>query len=95
MSRRYHCEFNGCFCDKFTHHCSNLCFHCKHANIWHSKKEKPPSDHKLSFVSPRESARTPQYEKVSFAVEIFEPRAPELPVVEEVVYCTDIEILPV
>ena len=33
--------------------------------IYGIPKKKPPSEHKLSFVSPRESARTPQYEKVS------------------------------
>ena len=95
MPRRYHCEFKDCFCTKFKDRWDYLCCHCKHANIWHSQKEKPPTDHKLSFVSPRQPARSPQYEKVSFAVEIFEPVAPVMPIVEEIVYCTDIEILPV
>ena len=96
MPRRYKCEFKTCFCTKFILHCNNLCFHCKHANIWHSLKEKPPSDSYLSFVSPRQSARKPIYKRRNI-IEIFEPRVPPLPSDSEddIVYCTDIEILPV
>ena len=95
MTKRFHCEFQGCFCTKYRLHCNNLCLHCKHANIWHARKEKPPTDQELSFASSREIAHTPQYEKTYIAIQIFEPRDPEIPVAEEVIYCRDIDILPV
>ena len=94
-SKRYHCEFKNCFCTKFKRHCNNLCLHCHHANIWHSRKEKTVCDYSSSFVSPRCQARTPEYERVHVAIEIFEPREADLPVAEEVIYCRDIEVLPV
>ena len=94
-SKRYHCEFKNCFCKKFKLHCNNLCLYCNHANIWHSRKEKPPCDHSLSFMTSRKSARMPEYERVQLAIEIFEPRPPVLPVIEEIIYCEDIEVLPV
>ena len=95
MPKRFHCEFEDCFCTNFKLHCNNLCFHCKHANIWHSLKEKPPCDDKLSFVSSRKPAHAPQYENIQIAIEIFEPRPPTLEETDEVIYCTDIEVLPV
>ena len=93
---RYHCEFKECRCCKFKLHCNNLCFHCKHANIWHSKKEKPPPDEYLAFESIRQPARTPKYEKKYFQVAIFVPTVPPLPESEnEIIYCDTIEVLPV
>ena len=94
---RYHCEFKTCFCTNFVLHCNNLCFHCKHANIWHSSKEPPPKDEYLSFVSTRQPARTPKYERKNLTIEIFEPRMPLviLSDSDEIIYCTDIEVLPV
>ena len=92
---RYHCEFKTCFCTNFVLHCNNLCFHCKHANIWHSPKEAPPKDG--AFVSTRQPARTPKYERKNLTIEIFEPRIPLviLSDSDEIIYCTDIEVLPV
>ena len=94
MPKRYNCEFNNCFCTNFTLNCKNLCFHCKHANIWHSKN-KPTSDDNLSFVSSRSFARKPKYEK-RIIIEIFEPQVPPLPESDDdIIYCTDIDVLPV
>ena len=94
MPKRYKCEFKNCFCTKFTLYSNNLCFHCKHANIWHSRI-KPPSDSFLSFVSSRSSARKPKYAKRNI-IEIFEPQVPPLPESDDdIIYCTDIEVLPV
>tara|TARA_B110000879_G_C11167154_1_gene511836 strand:+ start:2845 stop:2988 length:144 start_codon:yes stop_codon:yes gene_type:complete len=47
-------------------------------------------------MSPRQSARKPIYKKINI-IEIFEPQVPPLPSDSEddIVYCTDIEILPV
>ena len=101
MPKRYHCEFKGCKCYKFKKHCNNLCLHCNHANIWHSLKKNemttPAQSHsgQLAFVSSRAMANAPRYERINVAVEIFEPIADDIPVAQEVVYCTDIDILPV
>jgi len=90
---RYHCEFKTCFCTNFVLHCNNLCFHCKHANIWHSLKEVPPRYG--AFVSTRQPARTPKYERKNLTIEIFEPPLVILSDSDEIIYCTDIEVLPV
>jgi len=103
MVRRFHCEFKNCscnkfklHCNKFKLHCNNLCFNCNHANVWHSKKSKPPSDYYLAFQSPREMARKPIYERKNLFVRIFEPTVPDLPESDnEIIYCEAIEILPV
>ena len=96
MKKRYHCEFKNCKCNKFILHCNGLCLKCNHANIWHSLKEKPPTDGYLSFISPRLSARTPIYEKKYLNIEIFLPKVPPLPDSDcEIEYCDAIEILPV
>lgn len=87
MPKRYHCVFRNCFCTNFRLHCNNLCFYCNHANIWHSRKEKPPSEDQLAFISTRKAAWRPEYERVFISIEI--------PIAEEIVYCTDIDILPV
>jgi len=94
MRKRYHCEFKKCDCNKFILHCNGLCLRCNHANIWHSLKEKPPTDSYLSFISPRLPARTPIYEKKYLNIEIFLPKVPPLPD-SEIEYCDAIEILPV
>lgn len=96
MVRRFHCEFKNCSCNKFKLHCNKLCFNCNHANVWHSKKSKPPSDYYLAFQSPREMARKPIYERKNLFVRIFEPTVPDLPESDnEIIYCEAIEILPV
>jgi len=93
---RFHCEFKTCKCNKFMLHCNNLCLYCGHAHIWHSKKQKPPTDEYLAFESTRPAARTPTYEKKNMQVAVFVPTAPPLPVSDDdVVYCEAIEILPV
>ena len=91
---RFHCEFKNCSCHKFKLHCNNLCLHCNHANIWHSKKEKPPMDSYLSFVSSRSAARKPIYKKTYFQIAIFVPEVPPLPA-SDYEYCDAIEVLPV
>ena len=63
MVKRYNCEFKNCKCNKFILHCNSLCLNCNRTNVWHSLKEKPPTDSYLSFISPRLPARTPIYEK--------------------------------
>lgn len=83
--KRYHCEFKNCVCKKFKLLDNNLCFYCHHAGLWHSRKKKQLVDYTTSFISPRPAARTPQYD-------ISER---DIPLAEEVVYCTAIEILPV
>jgi len=46
-------------------------------------------------VSSRSSARKPKYEKRNI-IEIFEPQVPPLPESDDdIIYCTDIEVLPV
>lgn len=96
MVKRFHCEFKNCNCNKFKLHCNKLCFNCNHANVWHSKKSKPPSDYYLAFQSPREMARKPIYERKNLFVRIFEPTVPALPESDnEIIYCDAIEILPV
>ena len=96
MVKRFHCEFKNCNCNKFKLHCNNLCFNCNHANVWHSKKSKPPNDYYLAFQSPREMARKPIYEKKYFSVHIFEPTVPPLPESDdEIIYCEATEVLPV
>jgi len=96
MVKRFHCEFKNCNCNKFKLHCNKLCFNCNHANVWHSKKSKPPSDYYLAFQSPREMARKPIYERKNLFVRIFEPTVPALPESDnEIIYCEAIEILPV
>jgi hypothetical protein len=96
MVRRFHCEFKSCNCNKFVVDCSNLCLNCKHANIWHSKKSKPPNDFYLALQSPREMARKPIYYRQKIFVDIFEPTVPPLPENDnEIIYCEAIEILPV
>ena len=93
---RYHCEFKDCKCYKFKLHCNNLCFYCKHSNIWHSRKQKPPTDEYLAFQSPRSPARKPMYEKKYIQVAIFVPTVPPLPDSDnEIIYCETIEVLPV
>ena len=95
MPKRYKCEFNNCQCTHFSIYYNNLCFNCNHANIWHSRKEPPPPDDYLSFVSTRSCARKPKYEK-RFIIEIFEPQVPPLPDSDnELIYCSAVEILPV
>lgn len=91
---RFHCEFKNCKCNKFILHCNNLCLLCGHAHIWHSKKQKPPTDEYLAFNSTRQAARTPTYEKknISIGVLISEPQEIQQ---ENVVYCEAIEVLPV
>ena len=64
MSKRYHCEFRDCKCNKYILHCNKLCYVCQHSKIWHSKKCKPPTDEYLSFCSMRESARKPDRKSV-------------------------------
>ena len=93
MPKRHHCEFRTCKCNKFVLHCNTLCFCCGHANIWHSKTSRPPTDGYLSFVSLRPAARTPEYEK-NIKVQVFLPSVPPLPE-DDIVYCEAIEILPV
>jgi len=75
-------------------HCDNLCLYCGHAHIWHSKKQKPPTDEYLAFNSTRPAARTPTYEKKNIGIGILVPKQPELRE-SNVVYCDAIEILPV
>ena len=91
---RFHCEFKTCKCNKFMLHRNNLCLLCGHAHIWHSKKQKPPTDEYLAFNSTRQAARTPTYEKknISIGVLISEPQEIQQ---ENVVYCEAIEVLPV
>jgi len=91
---RFHCEFKTCKCNKFKLHCDNLCFYCGHGNIWHSKKQKPPTDEFLAFNSTRKPARTPIYEKKNICIGILMPMHLELPE-SNVVYCDAIEMLPV
>ena len=99
---RYNCEFNNCNCRKYKkqiysiNNCSNkICLNCKHAKLWHSKKDKPPNDFYLSFVSPRAFARKPVYERINIPI-IFIPDAPQIiDSDEELPYCECIEILPV
>ena len=96
--KRYHCEFKNCNCRKFKLHCNQLCLHCNHSNIWHARKEKPPLDQYLSFVSPRLSARSPTYVYSSRDMHIFIPEAIPVDISEidePIVYCTAIEVLPV
>lgn len=93
---RYHCEFKNCECNKYILHCNCLCSKCGHSNIWHSRKEAPPRDSYLSFLSERLPARTPIYEKKYFNIAIFLPEVPPLPESDnEVEYCEAIEVLPV
>ena len=93
---RYHCQFKKCKCHKFKLHCNNLCLYCHHANVWHSRNERPPCDSYLSFVSPRESARKPIYEKKHIQIAIFMPTVPELPESDEdIPMCYAYELLPV
>jgi len=40
-------------------------------------------------------ANAPRYERINIAIEIFEPISDDIPVAQEVVYCTDVDILPV
>jgi hypothetical protein len=48
------------------------------------------------FVSStRISAHSPTYERVSIGIEIFIPEALDLPIAEEVIYCPNIDVLPV
>jgi hypothetical protein len=75
-------------------HRNNLCLYCGHAHIWHSKKQKPPTDEYLAFNSTRPAARTPKYEKKNIGIGILVPTQPELRE-SNVVYCDAIEILPV
>lgn len=96
MANRYHCVFKNCTCRGFHQNCNNLCLYCNHANIWHSSIESPPSDDYLSFVSPRDFARRPVYEKRHLIINIIKPEVPPLPLSDdEIPYCTAIEILPV
>lgn len=93
---RFNCEFNNCNCLKYNKFINNICFDCNHAKLWHSKKEKPPDNDYLSFVSPRLSARKPIYIKKYIPI-IFLPEVP--PIIdsddENIPYCECIEILPV
>ena len=91
---RFHCEFKTCKCNKFILHCNNLCLLCGHAHIWHSKKQKPPTDEYLAFKSIRQAARTPTYEKKNISIGILIPEPQEIQQ-ENVVYCEAIEVLPV
>ena len=91
---RFHYEFKTCKCNKFMLHRNNLCLYCGHAHIWHSKKQKPPTDEYLAFNSTRPAARTPKYEKKNIGIGILVPTQPELRE-SNVVYCDAIEILPV
>ncbi len=96
MPKRYHCEFKDCFCTKFKLHCKNLCLHCKHANIWHARKKRSVTGTQERFVSStRISAHSPTYERVSIGIEIFIPEVLDLPIAEEVIYCPNIDVLPV
>ena len=95
MTKRYHCEFKNCNCNKFKLNCIGLC-DCKHGKVWHSLREKPPCNSYLSFVSSRLPARTPIYEKKYLNIEIFLPEVPPLPESDsEIEYCEAIEVLPV
>jgi hypothetical protein len=95
--KRYHCEFRDCSCAKYKLHCNGLCLYCSHSKIWHSNKKKPPTDSYLSFVSPRQVARTPIYERKNIVITIFEPEVPPLPDSsdDELVYCSEVIALPV
>ena len=97
MRKRFHCEFKKCRCNSFILHCNNRCFVCSHANIWHSKKSKPPTDEYLSFVSSRLSARKPEYTSVSpIQIAVFIPEVPVLPESDDdYIYCECIEQLPI
>ena len=98
MSKRYHCEFNNCYCRQYILHCSNKCFECNHANIWHSSKSKPPSDSYLSFVSPRLSAHVPSYTHNSpIQIAVFVPEVPSIPDDSDnvIIYCKTLELLPI
>lgn len=93
MSQRFNCEFRDCCCMNYRLHHNNLCFQCNHANIWHSRLSPPDY---LSFVSNRQSARTPIYERKNIIIEIFEPCVPPLPESDDdIIFCTNIDILPV
>jgi len=62
------------------------------------KKNETPTPSRsgqLAFVSSRAMANAPRYERINIAVEIFEPILDDIPVAQEVVYCTDVDILPV
>lgn len=65
MSKRYHCEFKDCMCIAFLKDKNSRCNDCKHGEVWHSRKEAPPSDSYLQFYSVRESARHPIYASIT------------------------------
>lgn len=94
---RYYCEFKKCNCNQFISN-SKICDICNHANIWHSKKGKPPpKDGELQFMSPRKNARKPKYAFDIIFTQIF---TPEIPIVESVEidrsnFCSEVGILPV
>ena len=83
--KRHQCEFKNCECKTFMNMFkkSKICWKCKHANIWHSRKsnenkEAPPSDSYLQFISSRKKARAPKYVSDKRFPVIFTPK--ELPV---------------
>ena len=93
---RYHCTFKNCDCNYYIKRNNHRCLRCNHGDVWHSRKETPPTDSYLSFISPRLSARTPIYEKKYLNIELFLPKVPPLPESDsEIEYCEAIEILPV
>ena len=93
---RFHCTFNNCDCNYYIKKNNHRCLRCNHGDVWHSLKEKPPTDSYLSFLSPRLPARTPIYEKKYLNIEIFLPKVPPLPDSDsEIEYCQAIEVLPV
>ena len=100
---RFHCEFLNCTCDKYILSKNKLCFCCRHANIWHSKKpitndEGPPSDSYLQFTSSRKKARAPKYVSDKTFPKILIPTVLPLAVATPVlnpVYCETFELLDV
>ena len=99
---RYYCEFKNCKCNHFVSDLSkknNICKNCNHANIWHSRKcNPPPCDSYLSFVTPRKSARKPQYVSDIHFAKIFIPQQLPLAIATEIThnnYCSHIDLLEV
>ena len=103
---RFHCEFENCKCKNFVSKKCNICWLCKHANIWHSrinkyeekKGEPPPSDSYLQFASSRKNAHKPKYVSDITFPKIFTPKL--LPVaiatpVRNPVFCEAFHLLDV
>lgn len=95
---RYYCEFKECNCVEFKSK-RKICDKCKHANIWHSKKNKYyPKYDESQFFSSRKKARQPKYVNDLLFPLIFVPK--NIPIVEAVAidptgFCQEVYALPV